>query len=109
MATNQARGVSQVLTEIKDLTVDYAKQETVEPLRLLGRYIGLGVVGSVLIALGLILLTTAGLRALQVETGTALTGNWSWVPYLAVLFVLVVAAAISVSRITRPAKRKVSP
>jgi hypothetical protein len=96
MVTNQARGLPQVLTEIRDLTIDYAKQETVEPLRLLGRYIGLGVAGSVLIGLGLILLA-------------ALTGNWSWVPYLAAFVVLVLAAVLFASRISAKPKREVGP
>jgi hypothetical protein len=109
MAANQARAMSQVLTEIKDLTIDYAKQETVEPIRLLGRYIGLGIAGSVLIGLGLILLVTAGMRALQVETGTALTGNWSWVPYFAAFVVLVLAAILFASRISRRPKQEVGP
>jgi hypothetical protein len=109
MATNQPRGVPQVLTELRDLTIDYAKQETVEPLRLLGRYVGLGVVGSVLIGLGLILLVTAGMRALQIETGTALTGNWSWVPYLAAFVVLILFAILFASRISRRPNERMTP
>jgi hypothetical protein len=104
MVTKQARALPQVLTEIRDLTIDYAKQETVEPMRMLGRYVGLGIAGSLFIALGLILLVMAGVRALQVETGTALTGNWSWVPYLAAFVVLVVAAVLFASRISRRPK-----
>jgi hypothetical protein len=101
----QDRGISQVAMELKDLTVEYAKQETVEPLKLLGRYVGLGVAGSVLMGVGLVLLTIAGVRALQVETGTALTGNWSWVPYLAAVVFLAILMLIFAKLISRKPKR----
>jgi Putative Actinobacterial Holin-X, holin superfamily III len=100
----QDRGISQVALELKDLTVAYAKQETVEPIKLLGRYIALGIAGSLLIGIGLILLTFAGVRALQTETGTALTGNWSWVPYLAAIVFLAIVMAIFARVISRQPK-----
>jgi NO-binding membrane sensor protein with MHYT domain len=105
MANYRAAGMSQVLADIRDLTVAYAKQETVEPLRLVGRYVGLGVAGSVTIGLGIILLTMAGMRALQVETGTALTGNWSWVPYFAAVVLLALLTLVTVQAISRRPKR----
>jgi hypothetical protein len=90
LPTNSNRGISQVALELKDLTIAYAKQETVEPLKLLGRYVALGLAGALLIGVGIVLLTFAGVRALQVETGTALTGNWTWVPYLAAVVFLAI-------------------
>src|SRR5215207_8169900 len=78
--------------DVWQLVVAYAKQETVEPLRGLGRWIGAGFGGSLLIATGLSLLLLSGLRALQTETGTTFTGNLSWIPYL---IVLVGAAAVA--------------
>jgi uncharacterized integral membrane protein len=71
--------------DVWELLVAYAKQETVEPLRGLGRWIGFGAGGSVLIATGISLLLLSVLRALQTETGTTFTGNWSWAPYVIVL------------------------
>jgi len=71
--------------DVWELVVAYAKQETVEPLKGLGRWIGFGAGGSILIATGVSLLLLAALRALQTETGTTFTGNWSWAPYLIVL------------------------
>ena len=46
-------------------------------------------------AVGLLLLLIGVLRLLQEETGSALTGNWSWVPYfvVAVLGIGVVGVA----------------
>jgi hypothetical protein len=81
--------------ELFDLLVDYTKQETIEPLRGLGRYIGFGAIGSILVALGSTLLVIGVLRVLQTETGTTFTGNWSWVPYLLTLLVAGLIIALS--------------
>ena len=104
MPVRPDRGISQVATEIKDLTIAYAKQETVEPIKLLGRYVALGAVGSLLIGVGLILLTIAGMRVLQTETGTALTGNWSWVPYMAAVAFLAIVMVIFARLLSRKPK-----
>ena len=78
----------EVATELWGLTKDYARQETVEPLKGVGRYLGLrGRRALLSAASGVILLLLAGLRALQTETGTHLHRQLSWVPYLIVLVV----------------------
>ena len=74
--------------ELWDLVRAYAKQETIEPIKGLGRYAAFGILGSVLLSLGLVLLLLAGLRALQTETGDTFDGSWSWAPYLIALVVV---------------------
>jgi Putative Actinobacterial Holin-X, holin superfamily III len=96
--------VTQVLVDLKDLTVSYAKQETVDPIKGLGRYIGLGVAGSLCLALGVVLLAVGGLRALQTQTGTAFTGNLSWLPYLFTLAFLGVVAGFAVYAISKESR-----
>jgi len=86
--------------DVWDLLVAYAKQETVEPLRGLGRWIGFGAGGSVLIATGVSLLLLSVLRALQTETGTTFTGNLSWLPYLITLVGAVLVGGVSYWAIT---------
>jgi hypothetical protein len=89
------------------LTVDYLKQEALDPLKGLGRFLLWGVAGSLAIAVGILLLLVGVLRLLQTETGTALTGNWSWVPYFAVGLIGLAVVAAAAWRITAgPAKRK---
>ena len=85
------------VAELWDLVRAYAKQETIQPLKGIGRYVAFGVAGSLLLGIGVMLLALAGLRALQTETGDTFDGNWSFVPYLIVLFgcALVVGLAIS--------------
>jgi hypothetical protein len=91
--------------ELWDLVRAYAKQETVEPLKGLGRFIAFGLAGSVVIGVGLVLLALGALRALQTETGSTFHGNWSWAPYL---IVLVGCASVAGIAISRTGKRKVA-
>jgi hypothetical protein len=85
----------QTIQELKDLVVAYFKQETIEPLKGIGRYLGFGVAGATLLGFGVFFLAMGGLRALQSETGTTFTGNWSWAPYGIVFVVLVLGAGLS--------------
>jgi hypothetical protein len=87
MATEPSneRALPAQVAELWDLVRAYAKQETVEPIKGLGRYAAFGIAGSFLLAIGLVELAVGGLRALQTETGTTFAGNWSWAPYLIVL------------------------
>lgn len=96
MAEKPTATQKQGVGDLVDLVKNYARQETVDPLKGAGRWVGLGLAGSVLLMIGGIALTLAMLRALQEETGSAFTGNLSWAPYLltlgAVLVVIIVLA-----------------
>ncbi len=100
MSSPDAKRTTDTMTDLKSMLVAYAKQETIEPLKGLGRYVGFGLGGSVLVALGLVLLAFAGLRALQTETGTTFTGNWSFAPYFIVLLGLALVIGLLVRAIT---------
>ena len=91
--------------QLWDLVRAYAKQETIEPLKGVGRWLAFGVAGAVLLGTGLVLLAVGGLRALQTETGDTFSGNWSWAPYLIVLAGCAVVIALVASRIGKKAKR----
>jgi hypothetical protein len=88
-------------TELWELARDYAKQETIDPLRGLGRFLGYGVMGAVMLGIGCMLLLLAGLRALQTETSTTFSGNWSWSPYLMVVVGGLALIGLALLRITR--------
>jgi uncharacterized membrane protein YidH (DUF202 family) len=90
-----------LVEELWQMVVAYAKQETVEPLKGLPRFVAFGVGGALLIGLGVVLLLLGLLRVLQVETDTTFTGNWSWVPYgitLVVALLVTVAAGLAITR-----------
>jgi hypothetical protein len=95
------KSMSEVATELWGLTKDYARQETVDPLKSVGRYIGFGAAGALLGSIGVILLLLSGLRALQTETGDVLDGNLSWLPYVIVLAVAALLVGWAVSRIAK--------
>jgi hypothetical protein len=85
------------------LVVDYIKQETLDPLKGLGRYVLFGVVGAVALAIGLVILAVALLRLLQGETDGTFDGNWSWAPYLICTVVVLAAAAAAIFAVVRGA------
>ncbi len=86
--------------EIIDLVKTYAKQETVGPFRNTGRYLARGLAGAFLMAIGLILLSIAGLRAMQTETH-AFDHGWSWAPYLIMVATTGLIASFFVLRIVK--------
>ena len=85
--------------EFKDLVVAYAKQETLDPLKVVVRFVIWGVLGALMLGLGVGLLTLAILRVLQGELGDHLSGSLSWVPYAGGLLFVVAVAGLAVSRI----------
>ena len=104
---NGSHGLRHAGDDAFQLTVDYLKQETVQPLRGLGRFLYMGIAGSFFLAFGILLILLGVLRLLQTETGTALTGDWSWVPYAAVFVLGIAVIGVAVWRITAgPGKEK---
>jgi hypothetical protein len=96
----------QTIRELKELVVSYAKQETLEPLKGLKNYILFGLAGAVLLGTGFFFLSMSLLRALQTETGTALTGNWSWVPYAITVVVALAVIGIVLAARSKATKKK---
>lgn len=71
--------------DLSKLVITYVKQETLEPIKGVGRFIGYGLAGSALIGTGLVILFLGVLRLLQDETGDAFKGHLSFVPYVITL------------------------
>jgi len=93
------------VTELWGLVVAYAKQETVDPIKALLRFVGWGVAGAVCLSLGVVLLALGGLRAIQFETAPHLAGHLSWIPYLAIVVACGVVLVLAVSRISKSPSR----
>lgn len=96
----EPKGAATQIAELKDLVVGYAKQETVDPLKTLGRYLGFGFAGSVLIGTGLFLLLLALLRGLQ-QVSALQDPTWNWVPYLAAGLAGLLAVVLFMWRLMR--------
>ncbi|MEA2704595.1 MAG: hypothetical protein QOD63_2540 [Actinomycetota bacterium] len=82
--------------ELWDLVLAYLKQETIDPIKGLGRYVAYGLAGSLAIGMASILILLGILRVLQERTGGAFDGRLQFVPYLAVLLACgaVIAASL---------------
>jgi len=98
--SDESKSVATLVSELWQMIVAYLKQEAIEPIKQLGRFLAFGVAGSVLLAIGLVTLTLAGLRGVQSATGTTFTRNWSWVPYLFTLAACGIVAALAARAIT---------
>jgi hypothetical protein len=104
---NGKGGLKESRHDAFQLTVDYVKQETLVPLKGIGKFLMWGVLGSIVIAFGVLLLLLGVLRLLQDQTGTTLSGTWSWVPYLVVSVLGIGVIGVAVWRITAgPGERK---
>jgi hypothetical protein len=96
--TQGLAGLRDTGSDLTRLIVDYVKQETLDPLKGLGRYLAMGILGAVCFSAGLVVLSVGFLRLLQGET-SAFHGNLSWVPYLLLTLVVLLVAAFAVWRV----------
>ena len=94
--------------EVVQLVRDYAEQETLGPLKGAGRWLGMGVIGALLLGLGLTILLLGLLRLIQTEWDAVATGGLSWIPYLIVLVVCLLLLILIVTRINRDSLNKES-
>ena len=94
-------GVGQI-NEIVQTVKEYARQETVGPLRGAARWAGFGAAGAFLFGFAGFFLVLGVLRLLQTEFAPTFAGRWmSLVPYLIALLVSLVLIALAVSRISK--------
>jgi hypothetical protein len=101
-AQPSSRASSVNINEVVDLVKDYARQETLGPLRGAGRWIAFGVAGSLLIGTGVLFLVLGLLRLVQNEFGDSFDGRWTGLlPYLFALIASVAVIGITVSRISK--------
>lgn len=106
MAASDAKTPQQHLSELWELLKSYAQQQTVDPLKGLAKFAGLGLGGAVVGGVGVTLLLLGLLRLLQTETGSSFTGNLTWVPYLITLVVAVLLAVAAAAAANRRKERR---
>lgn len=93
--------------ELKNLLIDYFKQETLDPLKYLGRYFIFGLLGSLVFSIGVIYLSLGLMRYFQYLD--VFKGNvWgSILPYGIAFVSVLLALVLSIYGLNR-AKGKVS-
>lgn len=90
--------------EAQHLLVAYAKQETIEPLKHLGRYLAWGLAGALCIFLGVLFLALGLLRGLQ-RLEVFDSGYATVLPYLITVGALVVVMGLIFLLFQRAKKR----
>ena len=94
------------VTELRELAVRYIKEETVKPIKELGRFIAFGALGSLFVGFGYVFLLIGALRYLQWQF-PVLDGSLSWLPYLIVAMLALVVIVLTAWRIVSgTAKRR---
>ena len=87
--------------DVVDLVKTYVRQETIGPLKGLGRKIGIGIAGAVMLGLGLFFLALGLLRLIQDKAPRLAHGSLSWISYLIVIIFCGVLALVALSRIKK--------
>lgn len=92
--------------EIKALVIRYIKEETITPLKDLGRFVLWGTLGSLFVGFGAVVLLIGALRYLQWQW-PVLDGSLSWLPYVIVAMLALAVIGIAAWRIVSgTAKRR---
>lgn len=76
----------------------YAVQETIGPLRGLGRYIAYGLAGAAFVSVALLLGAMGVLRLVQAEAAV-FADDWSFVPYLIAAVAMLLVLAVLLGRV----------
>jgi hypothetical protein len=105
---SDTQSIPELATDAFQLAKSYAKQELVDPLASLKKFLMWGVPGMLLMGLGVSFLLLAGLRALQDELPRFgwYGNNVTWLPYLLVLVVGGALAGLVASRINAKGKEQ---
>jgi len=92
--------------ELRAIAIRYVKEETIKPIKDLGRFVLWGSLGSIFVGFGSVLLLFASLRYLQWQF-PVLDGSLSWLPYLIVAVLALVVIGLTAWRImSGTAKRR---
>ena len=104
MARTGTQGTIDTLRELWRLLLAYGRQETVDPLRSLGRSLGWGLAGALLMGGATVFGSLAVLRLLQSET-SVFDDALSWLPYLLAALIMVLVCGLALWGISRAADR----
>ena len=105
LSGRSARGSSLSFVELVKMVRDYVKQETLDPLKGVGRWLAWGIVGAVALLFGAVTGLIGLLRLLQAEVFYQPNG-FTWAPYMIIVGVAVVMVWLSLTRIARPSLHK---
>jgi hypothetical protein len=88
--------------QVVDLVKEYARQETLGPIRGAGRWLAVGAIGAILIGTGCVFLVLGALRMIQTAFGKSFRNQWAaLLPYLMAFVVSVLVMAVAAWRISK--------
>jgi len=96
-----ARGPVDQVGDLVDSVKQYARQETLEPIKGAIRWVAVGSVAALCLGLALVFAALGVLRLSQDLGGTVLDGSWSFLHYLITLCVVAVLVVVTFSRVSR--------
>jgi hypothetical protein len=102
-----ARDSSLSFVELFKMVRDYVKQETLDPLMGVGRWLAWGIVGAIALLFGAVVGLIGLLRLLQAEVFNQANG-FTWAPYMIIVGVALIMIWLSLTRIARPSLHKES-
>ena len=94
------------LNEVIDYVRAYATQETVGPLKGVGRWLGFGAGAAFAMGLGLMIVLLGVLRLIQTEFDRLATGSLSWAAYAVTLVLTIILLAITLMRVKKSTLNK---
>jgi len=95
------RGPVSQAGDLLDTVKQYARQETLEPLKGAARWVGVGSVAALSLGLALVFSALGILRLSQDLGGTVLDGSWSFVHYFITLGAIAVLVFLTFSRVSQ--------
>jgi hypothetical protein len=107
LGSRSARDSSISVVELCKMVRDYVKQETLDPLRGVGRWLAWGIVGAISLLFGAVVGLIGLLRLLQAVVFDQPNG-FTWAPYMIVAGFALIFIWLSLTRIQRPSLHKES-
>jgi hypothetical protein len=101
ITSRSPKGPVDQVGDLFDSVKQYARQETLEPIRGAIRWVGVGSVAALSLGLALIFSALGILRLSQDLGGTVLDGSWSFLHYFITLCVVTILVAVTFSRVSR--------
>ena len=95
------KGAVDQVGDLFDSVKQYARQETVEPIKGAIRWVGVGSLAALSLGLALVFSSLGVLRLSQDLGGTVLDGSWSFIHYFITLCVVAALVVITFSRVSR--------
>ena len=95
------RGPVDQVGDLFDSVKQYARQETLEPIKGAVRWIAVGTLAALCLGLALVFTALGILRLSQDLGGTTLDGSWSFLHYFITLSIVAILVAVTFSRVSR--------